>query len=251
MCIPSGQRQASGYFLWKQQLSSFATTAEHECNGTKAGKIYERPPLHAKGRHVNVSITRAACRENRALIPVLKLVTPPPFWSRNDRFVDCNYIAKNMSCLVAHDHEKVFIIIKKTGKYERLFNYLFRYPRFRYRRCKKKWLLHEENYFLTSSFRYVLFFFIPFFRVCNRIFGESTIITQLQREHRRFVQKIGARQRVKIAGTRAANWKGRKKLRHARRRHGSDNTCLETFIYWRGWHENMHTPSWTHVRYPS
>lgn len=74
-------------------------------------------------------------------------------------------------------------------------------------------------------------FFIPFFRVCNRIFGESTIITQLQREHRRFVQKIGARQRVKIAGTRAANWKGRKKLRHARRRHGSDNTCLETFIY--------------------
>lgn len=79
VCIPSGQRQASGYFLWKQQLSSFATTAEHECNGTKAGKIYERPPLHAKGRHVNVSITRAACRENRALIPVLKLVTPPPF----------------------------------------------------------------------------------------------------------------------------------------------------------------------------
>lgn len=72
------------------------------------------------------------------------------------------------------------------------------------------------------------FFFYSSVRAIE--FLEGTIITQLRREHRRFVQKIGARQRVKIVGTRA-NWKGRKKLRHARRRRGSDNTCLETIIY--------------------
>lgn len=67
--------------------------------------------------------------------------------------------------------------------------------------------------------------------MCAIEFLESAIITQLQREHRRFVQKIGARQRVKIVG--AANWKGRKKLRHATSppRHGSDNTCLERRLY--------------------